>query len=193
METPRASNSSALGELLPKLMGFVTVVRNLAQRFTGVARFLALSGLLAALWLAYVTVHSFGFQPAAAILAGIVMALPALVLGWVWFVLEQATELPERLADWMSRAHYQADATLQSLQQGSAATGGRRLGDLKPLAGLAYELRSMGGDARELMTTLGGAMSLSNPLFLLLVAASTIAIVFLDLASVVSGLISLAR
>jgi hypothetical protein len=192
MENSEGPSGNSLGDALPRLMGFARLAESLANRFKGVARFLAVSGLLAAVWLAYAAAHSFGFSPIAAAIAGVAMALPALVLGWIWFVLGEASAMPRRLADWLGRAHGYAGETWQSFQ-GEQKPGRSRIGDLKPLAGLAYELRSMGGDARDLALTLRGALSLTNPLFLLLVAASTLAIVLLDIASVATGLSYLIR
>jgi hypothetical protein len=189
MDKPEASAGNPLAAVLPRLMGFADLAASLAKRFKGAARFLALTGMLAAVWLAYRGAHSFGFAPATAALAGMAMALPGLVLGWVWFVLGQASELPQRLSDWLDRAHAYAGDTWPGLRDGKPGRG--RIGDLKALAGLAYELRSMGGDARELMVTLGGVMSLTSPLFLLLVAASALAIVLLDIVAMISGLVYL--
>lgn len=192
MEGSEDTTGSPLGAVLPRLMGFAQLAASLASRFKGVARFLSLGGLAAAVWLAYVAAHAFGLAPLTVAIAGAVMALPALVLGGVWFVLGQVGDLPRRLADWLDRADDYAGDAWQSLRS-EAAPARSRLGDLKPLAGLAYELRSMGGDARDLALAFRGALSLTNPLFLLLVAVSTLVIVLMDMASVITGLFFLVR
>lgn len=188
-------DTSAVGprtDLIPRLMGFARLVQGLAKRFKGAARFLSLTGLLAAVWLAFVAAHSLGFPTLAAVLAGGVLALPALVLGGVWFVLDQASTLPRRLADWLGRAHVQAGDTWQRVQ-GEPPPGQGRFKDLRPWLGLAYELRAMGADARDLALTLRGALALTNPLFLLAVGGSVLATVLLDVAAAVTGLLYLVR
>jgi hypothetical protein len=63
--------------------------------------------------------------------------------------------------------------------------------DLKQLGGLAYEITSMGVDAKDLLSILGGSLSLTNPVFLLVLAISAGLIVLLDLGVVITGLIAL--
>lgn len=191
---PETSPSGILEDVYGRLMGFARLAESIADRFKGIVRFLCLSGLAAAVWLAYVAGH-FGLGLALAAVAGILMALPAAVLGWVWFVLGEASEMPGRLTDWLGRAHAYTGQTWEAWQgiRNTPEQSRARLGDLKPLAGLAYELRLMGGDARELLTTLGGAMSLTNPLFLLLATVSTLLVALLDLIAIATGLVSLVR
>lgn len=192
--TPESTNSSTLALLLPKLMGLAGMIRNLAERFKGISRFLAVSGLLATLWLTWFIAQSFGLSLPSTLGIGLVLLLPALVLGWSWYILEQACDMPERLTAWLSQAKGYAGETLQRLTA-EESQGPRRgkLGDLGKVGGLVYELRSMQEDTRDLVTIFGGSLALTNPLFLLVLVISATAIVVLDISAILTGLTALFR
>jgi hypothetical protein len=190
MQTPETTSNSTPAALLPKLMGFARLVKSLAERFKGVARFLAVSGLLSVLWLGWYFVRSHGFPPVAAILTGLLMLLPVLLLGWCWYVLDQACDMPERLTEWIGRAKGYAGETVQRLAGTSPpARGG--LGELGQVGGLLYELRSMGEDTRDLFTVFGGSLAFTNPLFLIAVAVSALLIVAMDAGAIITGIVAL--
>lgn len=192
MNDSAAPNNNKLAALLPRLMAFARLVEGLANRFKGLAGFLALSGLGAALWLGYVTLHSFGFSLPWAAVAGGVLALPGLVMGFCWYVLDEATGLPQRLADCAVRLHgYAVDARQQF--QGAPEKGRTRFRDLGKLAGLAYDVQSLGSDARDLLAILGGSLTLANPLFLFALGGSAMLIGLLNFLAVLSGLVYLFR
>jgi uncharacterized membrane protein (DUF485 family) len=192
MEKPETRSSQALADFLPKIMGFARMVQNLAQRFRGVARFLALTGLFSALVLDWFATRAFGFSVTLAVILGVILILPGLVMGWVWYVLDEASTLPQRLTAWASQARDYAGDVVQRLQRDIPATQkATRVTDLKQLGGLAYEITSMGVDAKDLLSILGGSLSLTNPVFLLVLAISAGLIVLLDLGVVITGLIAL--
>ena len=194
MQQPETTPHGTLATLTPRLMGFARLIRNLAHRFKGVARFLAVSGLLSGLWLAWYAAHGFGWSTAAALAVGVVLLLPALLLGWCWYVLDQACDLPERLGVWLSRAKGYAGETLQRLADTDTAAAPRsRLGDLGQMGGLLYELRSMHEDSRDLMMVFGGSLALTNPLSLLVIGLSAGLILLLDLGALLTGLAALFR
>ena len=127
-----------------------------------------------------------------AVILGVILILPGLVLGWVWYVLDEASTLPQRLTAWASQARDYAGDVVQRLQRDVPATQkATRVTDLKQLGGLAYEITSMGVDAKDLLSILGGSLSLTNPVFLLVLAISAGLIVLLDLGVVITGLIAL--
>ena len=190
--TDSAAANGKLAALLPRLMGFARLAEGLAKRFIGVARFAALSGLLAALWLGYVTAHSFGFTLLWASIAGLVLALPGLVMGFCWYVLDEALGLPQRLAECTARLHGYAGDVKQRFQ-GEPRKEKARFKDLGQLAGLAYEVHSLGSDARDLMAILGGTLTLANPVFLFVLGGSALLIGLLDFLAVISGLVYLIR
>ncbi len=192
MENQEASTTQSLAKILPKLMGFARVAESLANRFKGTVLFGTASGALAAAWLAYFTHGVWHFSAAWALAVGVVLAVPALISGWCWSVLDDAVGLPQRIAEWMRRATDYAGETRERFQD-KKETGGGRFKDLWQLGGLTLELAFMGGDARDLLGILGGTLALTNPIFLFALAGSAVAIGILDLGAFVAGLFYLFR
>ena len=77
--------------------------------------------------------------------------------------------------------------------QGEPRKEKARFKDLGQLAGLAYEVHSLGSDARDLMAILGGTLTLANPVFLFVLGGSALLIGLLDFLAVISGLVYLIR
>jgi hypothetical protein len=183
------SIDAPLAGIGPKSMGFARLVQNLANRFKGLARALTVTGLLSGLLLAWFATRAWGLSVTVAVILGVVLILPGLVLGWCWYVLDEASSLPQRLTAWLSRAGGYAGGVHQRLQgEEDQAEGKARVSDIKKLAGLAYEVASMGIDSRDLMSIFGGSLSLANPVFLIVLAVSAVLIVLLDIGAVIAGL-----
>jgi uncharacterized membrane protein (DUF485 family) len=179
-------------EFLPRIMGFARLVQNLANRFKGMARFLALTGLASALLLVWLATRAWGLSVTWSILLGVMLLLRGLVVGWSWYVLEEASNLPQRLTAWVGQARNYAGDVVQRLQNDPAVT--EKVGkvrDLKQLGGLAFEIASMGIDSRDLLGILGGSLSLTNPIFLLVLTIAVGLIVLLDIGAVIAGLLAL--
>lgn len=192
MENPGTRSSQGLADFLPKIMGFARMVQNLAKRFTGLARFLTISGLISALVLDWFVTRAFGLSVTLAVILGVILILPGLMLGWVWYVLEEAGNLPQRLSAWGGQAREYAGDVVQRLQgDGPPAQKTARVADLKQLGGLAYEITAMGVDAKDLLSILGGSLSLANPVFLLVLAIAAGLIALLNIAAVITGLMAL--
>ena len=173
-------------EFLPRIMGFARLVQNLANRFKGMARFLALTGLASALLLVWLATHAWSLSVTWSVLLGVVLLLPGLVVGWSWYVLEEASNLPQRLTAWLGQARNYAGDVVQRLQNDPAVT--EKVGkvrDLKQLGGLAFEIASMGIDSRDLLGILGGSLSLTNPIFLLVLTIAAGLIVLLDVGALI--------
>lgn len=188
--TDKAPNKKLL-DFLPRIMGFARLVQNLANRFKGIARFLALTGLASGLLLVWLATRAWGLSGLWSVLLGGVLLLPGLVVGWSWYVLEEASNLPQRLSTWLSQAGQYAGDVVQRLQSDPAtAPRASKFSDLKQLGGLAYEIASMGLDSRDLLSILGGSLSLTNPIFLLVLTISAGLIVLLDIGAVIAGLVS---
>lgn len=189
--TDKAPNKTLL-DFLPRIMGFARLVQNLANRFKGIARFLALTGLASALLLVWLATRAWGLSVIWSVLLGVVLLLPGLVVGWSWYVLEEASNLPQRLTSWLSQAGQYAGDVVQRLQTdpGVAQKVGK-LRDLKQLGGLAYEIASMGIDSRDLLSILGGSLSLTNPIFLLVLTIAAGLIVLLDISALIFGVVAI--
>lgn len=191
MATTEKAPNQKLIDFLPRIMGFARLVQNLANRFKGVARFLTLSGLASALLLAWLATRAWGLSVTWSVLLGVILLLPGLVVGWSWYVLEEASNLPQRLTAWVGQARNYAGDVVQRLQTDPAvAQKVGKLRDLKQLGGLAYEVASMGMDSRDLLSILGGSLSLTNPIFLLVLTIAAGLIVLLDIVAAITGLVS---
>ncbi len=178
-------------DFLPRLMGFARLVQGLANRFKGMARLLALTGLASALLLTWLTTRAWSLPVTWSLVLAVLLLLPGLVVGWSWYVLEEANNLPQRLTAWLGQARNYAGDVVQRLQSDPAtAPRASRFSDLKQLGGLAYEIAAMGIDSRDLLSILGGSLSLSNPLFLLVLTIAAGLIVLLDIGAVIAGLVS---
>jgi hypothetical protein len=64
-------------------------------------------------------------------------------------------------------------------------TESTKLSDLGKLGGLAYEVASMGLDAKDVVEILGGSLVLANPLFITALVVSAGAIGLMDLVAVI--------
>ena len=170
---------------------FAEVLQGFSQRFKGLARNLTLSGLAAALFLDLVMRHAWAWSPTVSITVGVFLALPALVVGWGWYVLEEATGLPERLVNWFGGAKSYAGTVVQRVQGESTGESPSRLSDLKALGGLAIEITSLGLDATGLLSILGGALSVTNPIYLLVLTVSVGLIGLQDLLAIFALLVQL--
>ena len=80
MPTPRAPTARKLADIIPRLMGFARLIQNLANRFKGLARTLAVTGLLSALLLDRFLARAWGFSAMTVVILGLILILPGLVL-----------------------------------------------------------------------------------------------------------------
>ncbi|NBS17649.1 MAG: hypothetical protein EBT06_11800 [Gammaproteobacteria bacterium] len=193
MSDEQQSSSNPREALFQRVMGFAALLQGLAQRFIGLARFLTLSGLLAALVLDSLIVRSFDLSMVWAVIIGSLFMLPGLVIGWGWYILNEATTLPGRLLGWFNNAKaYAGDVSERAKAQvveGIKKEGG--LHDLKQLGGLAFDITSMGFDTSGLLSILGGSLSLTNPLVLVAMIIAGALVGLLDVAALLAGVISL--
>ena len=155
-------------KVVDHVLRFAEVLQGLSRSFKGVARNLTVSGLVAAVVLDLVMRHA-----------------------WAWYVLEEATGLPERLVNWFGGAKSYAGTVVQRVQGESSGEAPSRLSDLKALGGLAFEITSLGLDTTGLLSILGGALSVTNPIYLLVLTIAVGLIVLLDLSAIIAGIAAL--
>lgn len=176
-------------EFVARVMGFAQLLQGFSQRFLGLARNLTLSGALAGLVLALLMRHAYEWSMLVTLLVGFLFLLPVLVVGWGWYVLSEATGLPGRLLTWFGSARSYAGAVSGKVESDTPAMASRgRFRDLRALGGLAFEITSMGMDASGLIAILGGALSITNPIYLVLLLISLALIAVLDIAALISAL-----
>ena len=183
--------NNALTRVVPKILGFAGTVQKLALRFKGLARFLALSGLLSALIIDIALIRSFGLSTTAGIVIGAILVFPGFVLSWLWYTLESAISLPQRLSSWLKDAGQYAVGMKAKISTKDQTSEVKNFSDLKGLGGLTYDIASMGLDAKDVVELLGGTLMLTNPITLIVITVSSITIVILDLGSLITGLVTI--
>lgn len=169
---------------------FAEILQALSARFKGLARNLTLSGFFAALILDLIMRNAWNWSVTITLIVGTLLLLPSFVIGWAWYVLEEATGLPERLIKWFGGAKTYAGAVANRIQSETSEPP-NRLSDLRAVGGLAYEITSLGLDASGLMAIFGGALSVANPIYLVILAISVALIGLLDLSAVIALLTKL--
>lgn len=188
---PHESNVR-LSALVPKLMNFARVIQGLANRFKGAARSLAISGVISGLILTWFASHGWELSGTATWILGVLLLLPGTVLGWCWYVLEEASNLPQRLTHWVNRVGgYAGEVRHRVAGDTGPASGNPKVSDLRQLGGLAFDIASMGLDGRDLLSILGGTLSFTNPVFLIVLLAATGLIALIDIVAVISTLVSI--
>lgn len=165
-------------QLLALLEQVASVARGLrptAGRLTGI-------GFLSALWLTFQIQSWTGASPLVAGLILLVLSLPALASGWLWWLLVDICELPEIAA----RAFGVIRPGSASTPAASAGVGEafRMGGSLKQAAALAWEVESLRG-------VIVGVLVLANPLFLAVLGLSLVLTIFLAAVAAVTGLLVL--
>jgi hypothetical protein len=181
---PSPAEESVAKKPLPKqLFEFVALLSRIARRFKGVASLLTLTGVMATLFLDYQLGRHFGLASVWFWLIAVPLLLPTLLWGWFWYLLDLAINLPERMNAWLKSAKAYSGELVQRVT--STDTESTKLSDLGKLGGLAYEVASMGLDAKDVVEILGGSLVLANPLFITALVVSAGAIGLMDLVAVI--------
>jgi hypothetical protein len=191
MATPDPIESQDLRrqKVVEHVLRFAELLQGLSNRFKGVARNLTIAGFLGALILDLLMRNAWTWGWTATGIVGLILLLPTLVIGWGWYVLEEATGLPQRILNWLSGAKDYAGTVVQRTFQSEKADASKsRLSDLRTVGGLAIEIASMGMDASGLLAILGGSLSVTNPIYILAVTVSVGLIGLLDLIALFWGL-----
>ena len=179
-------------KLMERLMGFARLVQGLSQRFEGTAKWLTLTGLGSAVLLDSLMARGFSWSMTVTLIVGVILILPGLVVGWGWYVLNEAVNLPQRLLDFCAKAKdYAGDVTQHLKTPKVDRTERSGLKDLKKLGGLAFDMASFGLDSQELLLIMGGSLSLANPIYLLALSISIGAIGLISLAAAIALLLAL--
>jgi hypothetical protein len=183
---PSPAEESVVKKPLPKqLFEFVALLSRIARRFKGVASLLTLTGVMATLFLDYQLGRHFGLASVWFWLIAVPLLLPTLLWGWFWYLLDLAINLPERMNAWLKSAKAYSGELVQRVTSTDTETESTKLSDLGKLGGLAYEVASMGLDAKDVVEILGGSLVLANPLFITALVVSAGAIGLMDLVAVI--------
>jgi hypothetical protein len=146
------------GALLNLFERLLPVVDGIADSF----RFATLLGLVLLVWVVIWMFHFGGFEVGTVLIAGAVMVLPVLVLSYFWWGLEGLKKLPETVAELVSDTRDEVREQVLSIRSAEKKVG------LLGSAGRLWELRSIAGEARELLGSYVQISTLVNPVSLIL-------------------------
>lgn len=173
------AQSATLGESgRRKLLALLGHVAAVARRLKPTARLLTGIATLSALWLAFLVQSWTGASNLVFGIVLLVLAIPALVVGWLWWLLVDVCELPEIAARLLGDP---APAIAAPDTKPGVGEAFRLGGSLREAAKLAWEFESLRG-------VIVGVLVLANPLFLALLGISLAAAVFLGVVAAVAGL-----
>ena len=183
---PSQTSETGVKKPLPKkLLEGVALLSRIARRFKGIASLLSLSGVIATLFLDYQLGRHFGLTSVWFWLIALPIMLPTLLWGWFWYLLDLAINLPERMNTWLKSAKEYSGELIQRVNATERETESTKLSDLGKLGGLAYEVASMGLDAKDVVEILGGSLMLANPLFVTALIVSAGLIGLMDLVTLI--------
>ena len=183
---PSQTGETGVKKPLPKkLLEGVALLSRIARRFKGIASLLSLSGVIATLFLDYQLGRHFGLSSVWFWLIALPIMLPTLLWGWFWYLLDLAINLPERMNTWLKSAKEYSGELIQRVNATELETESTKLSDLGKLGGLAYEVASMGLDAKDVVEILGGSLMLANPLFVTALIVSAGLIGLMDLVTLI--------
>lgn len=164
-----------------QLQGLLTQLAGVANRLKPTARLLTGIATLSALWLAFQLQAWTGASLLVAGLVLAVLALPALLVGWLWWLLVDIAELPGIAARLLGGDAPDPAATPGTGPRPGVGEAFRLGGSLRQAARLAWEFESLRG-------VIVGALVLANPVFLVLLGLALAATVMLGLAAALTGL-----
>lgn len=157
--------ASATPENRQRLLALLDRVAAIAGRAKPFFRRATLLCALCALWLAWSLQQAAATSTLATLVVVGVLLLPALVLGWLWSLLADLGQLPEQAQRAMGGVQRMVGREPERVD-GAAVAGVFRLrGSLREAAQLAWDLEGVRG-------VIVGVLVLTNPLFLLLIAAA---------------------
>ena len=160
-----------------KALAVARTAEAVALRSVNKVRLLFLIGIVAAVWLTYYVAHTFELTVVSASWVLLLFALPPLVLGKLYGTLRRTIGLPQRLRERIEsikgRTAELGDRVKTSMASESADKA-VKFSNLWRQGRVLVELKAFGGEAHEIVSVLGEALILANPVFgvVLLVATA---------------------
>lgn len=189
--SPAAANLDALSG---RLLDAARLAERIAEASVGKVRTLFLLGLLAAVWLGYVFAEAFTMGLPAALTTVLILALPALLMGWVYRMLREAKGLPQRVTEMLGRVKSRAaevQTRFRADAPGAGNAGGNKLTDLLRVGRVLAEVKALSGEAEEATAAFAGVVMLTNPLFAIVTTLASGVTLLLILTAFVTGLVYL--
>lgn len=175
--------------LIEKVLPVARVADGIARRSVGKVGKVALLGTLAAAWLSCACVMTFAWGLASALTLLIVLMVPSLVLWKIHATLKTVVGLPARMVDTCDRLFGKFTEYRQLYaERGSVPVQSQkpRFKEIWKSTRSLLELKALNDEGREIFTTLGGAVVMTNPLFaIVLFAATTVAMLVIGIAIIV--------
>ena len=169
------------GAVMSLFERLLPIVDGIADSF----RFATLLGLGLVVWV-FVWMLKFGdFSTGTSLFSCALISLPVLVLSRFWWGLEGLKKLPEVVASMISGSGADVREQVQGIRAAEKKSG------LIGSASRLWELRSMAGEARELLGSYVRVGSLVNPVSLTLGFISLLFVCGLGLAGIVLAVIAL--
>jgi hypothetical protein len=168
-----------LDALLQKVLPFASVADAFARRSVGKVRTLALLGLLAAGWICYACADTFGWGLRTLLIVFPFVALPAAVLWQMQRTLRATIGLPQRIRDTAMGMVGKAEEYRERFAKRHAldpVAQRPRLTHLWRTGKALLEVKSLGDEAQQIVSTSAGAMVVANPVFLIVFGCATAAV-----------------
>ena len=198
--TTTSGKSQRLQELTDKALGFANAADALAKRLVGKVRTSALVGFVSAAWLTYACVATFDLGLTGSVLVLLSLCVVPMVLWKSYATLRDIVGLPERL-------NHQRTALLAKLNQGQAyynslSEPGRQSnpyasdsGNKRPTLRQMWrtgkwmlDAKSLGDDAQVLVSEVGAALILTNPIFAIVLTIATALVGIMTVVAVLTAL-----
>lgn len=183
-------DSERLDAIVQKVLPFASAADAFARRSLGKVRTLAMLGLLAGAWISYACADTFDWRLPTFLIMLPIFALPPALLWKIPRTLHATIGLPQRIHETATRfagkaAEYrQRYANRHPLDPTAQKP---RLKQLWQAGQVMLEVRSMGGEAQEIVSASAGALVLANPLFLVVLGCATAtAMVLIGVAAIVA-------
>jgi len=152
-----------------RLLALLDQLARIADRTKPFFRRATLLAGLCAVWLAWYAQQAAQMSTRGALVLGLVLLVPAMLLGWLWSLMSDLGELPVQARRALGGVQRFAGGAPAAAATGPAVTGPavtgvlRMRGSLREAASLAWELEGVRG-------AIVGVLVLTNPLFLMILA-----------------------
>lgn len=182
-------DTERLDAVLQKILPFAHTADALARRTVGKVRTLAMLGALAALWITYTSYNTFEWPLPPLLFAFAITAIPTLLLAKIHSMLRATIGLPQRIIDCTTGLAGKAVEHRQryeSRSQAGAVVARPGFRELWHTGRSLFDIKALGGEAREIAALAGGALVLANPIFAIVLACATAAtLVVVGIAAII--------
>lgn len=175
--------------LLRRVLPVARAAAAAARGLAGGLGALTLLALLAAGWLAYLLGTSFNLAGVAAGLIFVLLAVPAFMLGLLYFAMRELIDLPLRMQQVLSKIKGGAQAVHAAAQHPTKLLPQGKVAAVREFAKLLVELRGLGAEVAEVFAVLRGAALIANPVFALIAVVTVVEALILILAALITAIV----